>query len=95
MNSPITQDERIVQVCDSVKELLLKKNKDYDNSFSKQYAEYGILSGLIRLDDKMNRLRNLVKKNDAKVNESIEDTMRDLCGYAALILVEMSKEESE
>jgi hypothetical protein len=89
----MNQEQRIAYQCDELKSLLLKKNKDYDNSFSRQYADYGILSGLIRLDDKMNRLKNLIKKeNKAEVNESIEDTVRDLMGYCCLILVEMSKE---
>ena len=37
------------------------KNADYGDSFGKSIAEYGILAGVIRMDDKMRRLKNLVR----------------------------------
>ena len=84
------QTELIEEVCNEVKDLLIRKNHDYGNSFSKQYEKYGLLSGIIRMDDKMSRIENLMKR-DAKVDESIEDSIRDLAGYAILTLVEMRK----
>lgn len=93
MSKLTKQQELIIKVCDEVKELLLKKNRDYDNSFSKQYAEYGLLSGVIRLEDKMSRIRNLAKGNTAQVDEKVDQTLIDLVGYGCLILVERSKEK--
>ena len=84
------QTELIEEVCNEVKDLLIRKNHDYGDSFSKQYEKYGLLSGIIRMDDKMSRIENLMKR-DAKVDESIEDSIRDLAGYAILTLVEMRK----
>jgi hypothetical protein len=89
-----TQEELIIEMCDELKNLLIKKNRDYDDSFSKQYQKYGILSGLIRMDDKMNRLANLTKGDKSEVAESIEDSCLDLCGYSILTLVEMRKENT-
>lgn len=88
-----TQSEWITNVCCEVEALLQKKNSDYGNSFSLQFEKYGILSALIRMDDKMKRLENLVNGHEAKVNESIEDTLKDLVGYGVLALVELSKQE--
>jgi hypothetical protein len=86
-----SQEERISELCDELKALLIRKNRDYDDSFSKQFAKYGVLSGLIRLDDKMSRLDNLVNGAKDTVGESVEDTLLDAAGYAVLTLVELRK----
>lgn len=86
-----TQAERIEAVCDEVRDLLIRKNHDYGDSFSKQFAKYGVLSGLIRMDDKMARLDTLVNGKQAQVAESLEDSVADLAGYALLTLVELRK----
>lgn len=86
-----TQSERIEDVCQQVEELLKKKNHDYGNSFSLQFEKYGIMSAMIRMDDKMRRLDNLISGSKAQVDESIEDSLRDLVGYGILALVELSK----
>lgn len=89
----MNQSDLIADTCDEIKTLLLKKNHDYGNSFSIQYQKYGLLSGIIRLDDKLNRLSTLIQK-DAKVNESIEDTIMDIAGYAILTLIELRKSKN-
>ena len=38
------------------------KNKNYGDSFSKQFQEYGLTSVCIRLEDKLNRLKSLNKQ---------------------------------
>lgn len=86
-----TQDQRIEEICSSVEELLKKKNHDYGNSFSLQFEKYGVMSAMIRMDDKMRRLDNLISGSKAQVEESIEDSLRDLVGYGILALVELSK----
>ena|SRR5699024_10454814 len=73
-----------------------RKNKDYGNSFSEQFEEYGLLSLTIRLDDKLRRLKQLGKNNgEASVkDESIEDTLLDLANYAIMGAMELRKEKS-
>lgn len=93
MSNPTKQQELIIKVCDELKATLLKKDADYGSSFSDQYKEYGLISAIIRLDDKMKRLKNLAKGHEAQVNESARDTCLDICGYSLLSLVEMSKNE--
>lgn len=77
-----------------VHELYKKKNADYGSSFAYQYKEYGMTSAVIRLDDKIRRLKQLLK-SEAQVDESKEDTLMDIIGYAALTLMEMRKEKDE
>lgn len=75
---------------ESMKDLYLKKNHDYGDSVSKTFDEYGLTSFLVRMDDKMNRIKTLNKSNDARViGEKIEDTLLDLANYAVLALTEI------
>ena len=74
-------------------ELYKIKNKNYGNSFSKQFEEYGLTSVCIRLEDKLNRLKSLNKQGkDANVgDESIKDTLIDTAVYAVLAILEIDK----
>ena len=40
------------------------KNKNYGDSFSKQFQEYGLTSVCIRLEDKLNRLKKRMLKDE-------------------------------
>jgi hypothetical protein len=73
--------------CLDIAELLEKKDKDYDSAFSKSYKEFGMTSVAIRLNDKVERLKNLVKGEEPNF-ESIDDTLMDIAGYAILALAE-------
>jgi len=87
----VDKPAQIRAVCDKVRDLLIRKNHDYGDSFAQQYAKYGLQSALIRMDDKMRRLETLAGGEQAQVAESIEDTLMDLAGYALLALVEASE----
>lgn len=71
------------------------KNQDYGDSFAKLYRKFGLQYSLIRQLEKTDRLENLIMgQGEAKVNdESVEDTIRDIAGYAILTLVTMQKEK--
>ena len=57
---------------------------------SKTFDEYGLVSFLVRMDDKMNHIKTLNKIQDAAVRgEKIEDTLLDLANYAILALTEI------
>lgn len=82
------------EILEQIHDIYVKKNADYGNSFSEQFETYGLLSALIRLDDKMRRLKQL-SRNEAQVkNESIEDTLIDLAGYCVLTLMELMKQKA-
>jgi hypothetical protein len=74
----------ITKECQLLSELLIKKNRDYGNSVQEQFEEYGLTSILIRLDDKLRRLKNLLTNPQQVKDESVQDTMKDLAGYAIL-----------
>jgi len=76
-------------ICNYLTETYESKNKDYGDSFSKQFQEYGLISSAIRLEDKLSRFKNLIK-NEAQVkDESIEDTLLDMANYAILTVMEL------
>ena len=68
-----------------VAELVEKKNRDYGNSFEKTLDEYGDTAYFLRIEDKISRLKSLSKKA-AEVDESIEDTLKDIAGYTLLMI---------
>ena len=94
----MTTNDLIKEVEQIVKEELLPlmqaKNNDYADpmdAFS-NFKEFGMIGLLVRMNDKMNRLRNLRKKQFFGVNpsikgESFEDTLIDLINYALIALV--------
>lgn len=88
---PSLREQQIRQASDALGDLLIRKNHDYGDSFSQQYDKYGLMSALIRMDDKMRRLETLRGGQQAEVAESISDTLLDLAGYALLAYVETHK----
>ena len=67
-------------------ELLDRKRADYGTENIKKFGSYGVL---VRVSDKVERLINLSKRNDKPNFESIEDSWRDIAGYAILALIEL------
>ena len=69
-----------------VADLLEQKNHDYGRSYDVLRKEYGEISFLIRLGDKVNRLNTLVKYPAKVTTEAVEDTIKDIIGYCTLEL---------
>lgn len=88
---PYNPKEKIFQkYLEKMWDLYSKKNHDYGDSVSRTFDEYGLTSFLVRMDDKMNRIKTLNKHdNVAVVGEHIEDTLLDLANYAILALTEI------
>lgn len=81
-------------ILDEMHSIFLRKNSDYGNSFSEQFDEYGLLSALIRLDDKMRRLKQLSKQEAQVKDESILDTLIDLSNYSVMTIMELRKNKT-
>lgn len=72
-------------------EIYERKNADYGDSFSKTFDEFGLTASAIRINDKTERFKKLIKQDAQVQDESIKDTLLDLDNYAVLTLMEMSK----
>ena len=68
------------------------KNHDYGDSFGETFKKLGLISAVTRISDKVNRLVSLSTK-DAKVDESLEDTLLDLASYSVMTLIELRSDE--
>lgn len=65
--------------------LMDAKQKDYG---SKNISTFGLLGVVVRMNDKFERIKTLMrKKRRAAVNESINDTFRDVSNYAIIALL--------
>ena len=67
--------------------VLVGKQLDYGTSFKKNWKRYGPIYISTRLDEKMDRLRNLLLTGNKPNNESVRETLIDILGYGFLDLV--------
>lgn len=78
-------------ICDELNKLYEKKNHDYGDSFHKSYEEFGLTMAAIRLDDKLNRFKTLIKVESKVKDESIRDTLIDLANYSIMAAMELDR----
>jgi len=76
---PKTFQEAAYLAGNEIAKLVIKKQMDYGPRNIMDFGEYGIL---VRLNDKLQRLINLFKKDKEPENETIDDTWDDVGGYA-------------
>jgi hypothetical protein len=60
---------------------LIRKQRDYGPENIRRFGRQGLM---VRMHDKIARLENLTLKKDDPNNESIDDTVMDIAGYAAI-----------
>ena len=82
-------------IIDSMHDLYERKNKDYGDSVHDTYEKYGMTSFLVRMEDKLNRIRTLTKDDAIALvpDEKIEDTLLDLANYAVLAIIELRRDK--
>lgn len=70
--------------------LYSERNEKYGDSFAKTFREYGKSVALIRLEDKLNRAKNLISLGlEGSDGESLIDTLKDLSNYANMTIIEL------
>lgn len=89
-------DNKFKPYTDRLADILQAKNQAYGDSFTKSLDEDGLLVLKIRLGDKFNRISQLIKRGELKENdESLEDTLLDMAGYAILGLKYLKEHKNE
>lgn len=74
-------EKSIKKVTDEVTAILLKKNADYGGAS----FDLGLNGNMVHLWDKISRFRTLIGCEKKEPNfESVEDTLRDIIGYAII-----------
>ncbi|SPF51165.1 conserved hypothetical protein [Candidatus Desulfosporosinus infrequens] len=82
----VPKENKFSEILNPIADLIERKNTDYGNSYDQLRDKYGPVGFYIRISDKLNRIEQL-DNNPAQVkDEAIEDTIRDIIGYATLEL---------
>lgn len=78
-------------------ETFKRKNHDYGNSFEKSLDTFGLVAGIVRMNDKFERLLSLTQgnKNALVGSESLVDTLEDLSNYAAMAACYLKGKKAE
>ena len=84
MDEPKTFNEACELVVLDLADLISAKQYDYGKDNILGFGEQGLV---VRLWDKINRLKNLIWNNQRPKNESVEDTLNDIAGYAIIGLM--------
>ena len=80
-------DQEVASIMWELGDLLVRKHQDYGPKNISD-APGGAINGLlVRMHDKMARLKNLHYNNKSANYESIEDTYKDLANYAVIALM--------
>lgn len=81
------KQEMYLETFENLYDVYVRKNRDYGNSWDKSIEKYGAVAGLVRIEDKMNRLENLLmNEKEALVNdETVIDTIEDAINYLMML----------
>jgi hypothetical protein len=83
------------EITSQMRDTYIAKNADYGNSFDKSMDEFGLTASVVRMSDKMERLKSLTKKKAQVKDESISDTLMDLATYCVMTVMHLNKEKDE
>lgn len=87
-----TEVEEFEELLAEMLDTFRRKNADYGNSVSDTFNDFGLVSYVVRIADKYNRLKTLSKSNNQQVNdESIRDTLMDMANYCILAVKDLDK----
>lgn len=84
MKHPKTFNEACYEVAREIADLIISKQHDYGHRNITDFGEYGVL---VRLNDKVARLKNLLPNEVTPYNESLDDSWRDIVGYAIIAIM--------
>lgn len=85
--------EQFMDITANMAKTYAAKNHDYGNSFEESLDEFGLVASVVRLGDKMNRIKSLIKKEARVKDESIKDTLLDLANYAIMTVMWLDGEK--
>ena len=86
-----TYADRFKEITDKMFETFKAKNHDYGSSFSNLFKECGMTYAYGHMEEKLERVKSLMK-DEAKVNgEGMKDSLLHLANYAILTIMELDK----
>lgn len=94
-NSDGVKDNRIAELLSGMLDTYKRKNHDYGDAFHDSIVEFGLVAAVVRMNDKMQRIKTLVKKEAEVKDESIRDTLLDLANYCVMTVAEMDIQKTQ
>jgi len=79
---------------DTMYNTCIAKNQAYGDSFNKSLDKYGPIAGLVRIEDKINRLSTLVVDGGSENDEAMEDTCLDAANYLIMLAAWLSERKN-
>lgn len=76
-----------------MRETYEKKNSDYGNSFCDTIQEFGYIPAVARINDKLNRIKKMVKGEKMNIDESMRDNLLDIAIYCILTVMEIDNQK--
>ncbi len=77
-------DESFEKICREMLDIFIKKNKDYGKGNILDTGDLGIA---FRVNDKLNRLKNLLSNKQKPQNESMEESWIDIAVYSVIAVM--------
>lgn len=72
------------------------KNERYGDSFTQTMDDYGLVTSIIRVTDKFNRMKTLFQNRELdEDDEPIIDTMLDMANYLAMTVAYLKSRERQ
>ncbi len=72
------------------------KNERYGDSFTQTMDDYGMVTAMIRITDKFNRMKTLYQNRDLDADdEPIMDTMLDMANYLVMTIAYIKSRKEE
>lgn len=82
--------ERFKQLTGEMAALYARKNKDYGDSFTEMFKEWGAMYPMSRMQEKLRRATQILRSGEAQVTEEkVTDTFLDLANYALMTIMEI------
>jgi hypothetical protein len=87
----MTNSDRHQKLLNEIHGTYITKNAAYGDSFAKSIAKYGYIAALVRLNDKFERLENLILQDGQENDERLRDTCLDAANYFLMLAMELEK----
>ena len=84
MSDPQSLDEGFEKICQEMLATFIRKHKDYGKGNILDTGDLGIA---FRVNDKLNRLKNLLTNKRPPENESMDETWIDIAVYAVIAIM--------
>lgn len=86
----IEKNKEFQRITGEMLKLYSSKNELYGDSFNQLMHELGLIAGVVPLDNKLRRIKSIVKGKEVKF-ESLEDSLMDLANYSILMLIHLKE----